>query len=447
MNNNYQHLLRYGTHAEKDFFLEEYSNGFFDLALLNGNMLAYSVGAMSSFVLRLQKPFLIDPQTHAFQQDIEYLFNSKSDKPKMSLLKLSKSLGGPLTNFFDDPKSITYQNFSSKNVKSEFTKGVIDFQLKTIKEKIFSKDESKYVKYALEKEGSGLSEDNITPHGIIPPYFYITDENFDDWLNLNLEFIDIANEYVKNKSIKVFSQLVISKEVLRDKASRKKIIEGYSVSRCNNILLWVDSFVEDEVSKNDLNDFISLITDLASNGIKVYNLYGGYFSILLTRCKKGLAGVCHGLEYGESRPVVPVGGGVPISKYYFPPLHKRLRYADFLKILKKKGWDQNITSKEFTEKICKCLQCNDLKKFQEAKTFTSSKGISREYPTVEAKEHSLKHYLENKKIEFILAREKTKDELIAFLKNAYSEYFPILGQDLVGHLKRWEEVLKILSFK
>lgn len=38
--------------------------------------------------------------------------------------------------------------------------------------------------------------------------------------------------------------------------------------------------------------------------------------------------------------VVPVGGGIPMSKYYFTPLHFRMRFADLLTIYNRLGWGQ-----------------------------------------------------------------------------------------------------------
>ena len=63
--------------------------------------------------------------------------------------------------------------------------------------------------------------------------------------------------------------------------------------------------------------------------------YGGYDSIIL--CNEDLPyrmyGVAQSVGYGETRPVTPVGGGLPVNKYYFPPLHARLSLSEVTSIL------------------------------------------------------------------------------------------------------------------
>ena len=105
------------------------------------------------------------------------------------------------------------------------------------------------------------------------------------------------------------------------------------------ILLWVDELDESSVGKQLLKRFTELIRGLKNRGKQVYNLYGGYFSVLLGRADGGmLDGVCHGPEYGESRSVVPVGGGFPVARFYYPEVHTRVRYADAARILGRQGY-------------------------------------------------------------------------------------------------------------
>src|SRR5439155_1265305 len=150
------------------------------------------------------------------------------------------------------------------------------------------------------------------------------------------------------------------------------------------------------------------------NGREVINLHGGYFSVLAAgKLGNGaMSGVCHGPEFGESRAVVPVGGGIPIARYYLRHLHTRVRYRDALRYLRLKGW--LIDAATFHVNVCDCEECvatlsGDPANFIKYGTGTAKEvrrggGITRiEYPSGETKLRCLKHYLQKKKFEYQFA--------------------------------------------
>jgi len=99
-----------------------------------------------------------------------------------------------------------------------------------------------------------------------------------------------------------------------------------------------------------------LVTDLNAAGLKVYNLHGGYFSLA---CRSfGLAGVSHGIGYGEQKDVVPViGQAIPTVRYYLPALHKRLGVAQVQRAFPTMGV---VTAADFYAKVCDCAVCKGL---------------------------------------------------------------------------------------
>lgn len=442
---NLRHIIRYGTHAEREFLLNEYSTDYYDAVLLNGNMLAYSIGAMSAFVLRIKTPFLIDPQTHAFQHEIEYLMG-KNGEPKRSLIKLAKYFGDPVESAILDKRKITPSDFSTQALKTSFVEAVVKFQAEAISEKISSQDEASYVDFAIDDPDNDLSKDNLQPIGVVAPYFYISDDNYSEWLTLNLEFANQTKDYVQEHypTLDTLIQLVVSKEVLRDETKRNEIIDSYTGLDCDGILLWVDNFSEDEVSEEDLSIFINLVEALKQPGKSIHNLYGGYFSTLLQKITSPLDGVCHGLGYGESRGVIPVGGGIPILKYYFFPLHKRLPYPDLIRVLKANNWGEDGSKNtDFSNRVCNCDQCRNIPKFGESKPGKpNKKGVRRNYPTTEAKHHNLKHYLHSKVKEFRDVSGRDLDPLLQDLLSTRSEYLALLGENNAGHLLRWKTAIE-----
>jgi len=444
MLNNLKHLIRYGTHAEKDFFLGDFSSGYYDAVILNGNMVAYSLGAISAFILRIHSPFLIDPQTHAFQHETEYLLG-KNGEPKLSLSKLATFFGDPVRSSLAKKRKISFSDFTSEESKINFVENVSKFQVEAITNKLSSQEEAEYVQYAIKDTDSNLSERDLKPAAIVAPYFFISGNDYKHWLDLNIDLVNKTKKYSTEKcgSMPVVAQLVVSREILGDESKREEVFFAYSVLGCEGFLVWVDSFVEDEMPEKELNDFIKALSTLKTSNKTVHNLYGGYFSILLTKLSNKLDGVCHGLEYGESRGVVPIGGGVPISKYYFPPLHKRLKYADLVKVLRANKWGNNGSKNaEFASSVCDCVQCTDISKFGDSKPGKSDKrGVRRNYPTIEAKQHSLKHYLYSKVREFKSVKKNNLSLLIKDMNDQGKKYLPALGEENVGNLVRWKNVV------
>lgn len=432
--------MRYGTHAESKYFLmSEFRNGY-DAIVFNGNMVAYTPSAIAGFIVNVKdKPFIIDPQTHAFQHDVYKLANEDEKGnlvPKKSIQKLADSFGSPVKEIVGK-ESLLPENISDENVRKGFCKNVINFQL-NIKTHIESKPEWKYLKFAL--DNGQLSEDVFSPMAVIPPYFYMTANTVDEWLDINESFIKIAKEEFPDRQI--YAQLVISKDILVSN-QREKITTKYKNSPADGILLWIDGLEEVTAGSEFLDGYIKLINELSGNK-KLINLYSGYLSVLLIKEGK-LSGACHGLEYGESRGVVPVGGGIPMSKYYFYPLHQRIRFTDFLKIIRQQGLNQN----DFKLKICSCGVCEDgnISKYGVTHPVKYKRGgqvITLNYPTPETKDYSLRHYLNSKKKEFDEIMSKDKIALLSDLENAFNEYKKVLGLDEVIYLNVWKKLIEEL---
>lgn len=446
MLNSSPHLLRYGTHSEKELFLEQSADVAFDAVVINANMLAYTTKAMATFALRLSKPFFIDPQTHAFQHGFEFVTN-KNGGLKQSIKNLASFYGEPIAGALEQGRSINASDFSNTSSLEGFVKRVVSLQLDKITEVVTSGSEAEYINFALDNSvDGGISKENITPNAVVAPYFFV-DDNDEIALDLNKRFVNEVSKIMAsdNRRMPVVAQLILSKTALRNSSFIERVVEVYGAAPLEAVFLWIDEFDETDTSLELLQSFRSLVENLSQKGKSVFNLYGGYFSILLTKIQNGLSGVCHGMEYGESRKVVPVGGGLPRAKYYFPPLHKRLRAEDFQRIVNtKSGWSEGSKNSDFAKEVCSCKQCCNLDQFAETQTYEikSQKGTSRrgETSTTAAKEHSLAHYLLNKTKEYSFVRDNTIEVLLADLKNAYDKYSPVAKAD-ASHLTRWIEAL------
>jgi len=288
----------------------------------------------------------------------------------------------------------------------------------------------------------------MKPHIIIAPYFYMKPNTFSEWIDVNLKLIDDCKEL--GNEIPLWAQVVIDPGLLFRSDNREKLIEKYINANCEGICLWVDDLDEHEADEDTLLGMVKFIKSIIKSNKQIFIAYGGYFSAILTKLY-GVTGICHGLEYGESRPVAPVGGGIPMAKYYFPPLHKRLRYNEALQILEAKGWLQD--SKYFYDEVCNCQVCQEIidgnmdnfSKFGESKPVTfQRKGqtVTLNYPLPETKDRSLRHYLMCKKREFVDLQTTTEEGIRKSLEKIRNDYSRILGLEGVSFAKVWKNVIE-----
>ncbi|MCF8002202.1 MAG: hypothetical protein K9K76_10145 [Halanaerobiales bacterium] len=475
MTDETKHILRYGTHADKKFI--DNKDFYFDWLAFNGNMVAFTPGAIAEFIMQNllksdnSKGFFIDPITHAFQHDLSkiksYSKKEKKETIKLSIEKLINFYGEPVKNaILDKDISIVPSDFKSNNsidvkLVKNFSENVIKFQLDVTIDKLKEKGYLDYI-----EDGSELIS-NLEPEFLIPPYFYMTESTYEDWLPINLEMLKAVKEKYTHK--KVYAQIVVSKDIFMAPEFLKKVKTRYAEINPDGILLWIDDFNEHEVSKSFLIQYAKLVKYFCNHNIEVINLYGGYFSILLTGFYEEnnfkLHGVGHGLEYGEHRSVVPVGGGIPTSKYYYYPLHNRLKYREATELLIEKGIldNKDISNKEaaemYFEEICDQKICKDeiikedidnFKEFESTEFFeVEIKGYKqrRRYADRQTRRVCLLHYLLNKNKEFREVKSIDLDDEIQRLRKSYNEYLElnVLSWESLIYLKNWFEALESLK--
>jgi hypothetical protein len=135
--------------------------------------------------------------------------------------------------------------------------------------------------------------------------------------------------------------------------------------------------------------------------------------------QKKLCGVCHGLEYGETKPVMPVAGGVPVAKFYSNQLHHRLPSRVAYNAVLALGGLESVA--RFHKEICGCNEClkiirNDPRQdflayleSQSKSVFRSGRRVSQEFPTAAAADHCTRHYIAAALIEQRIASKITGD--------------------------------------
>lgn len=454
-----QHWVRYGTAADQKYLIGDFIDTY-DQLVLNGNMLAHTPSALSMFISqKVKKPFIIDPQTHAFAHGVEFLLSdSKSSlgQIKKSWRKLIEQYGAVVSSALcgDPPRPLIPDDFNNQKVQYTFAEAVLQFQYSSITRELLDGEDAEYVKFLLRKTGTNVA--HIAPEAVIAPYFYINGPEAERWLDLNSDFIKVSRQVSTSKkwNIPVAAQLVMPPEFLLDKSLISKIVTKYGTTKPDLLLLWIDDFSEHDVSEQFLANYLDFLSKLQEEGIQVVVLFGGFFSVAIMRFSKSihnLVGVCHGLEYGERRPVVPLGGGTPVAKFYSKNLHHRLPPRAALREMQALLALENTDA--FYEKICNCPQCKNIIKSdpgkeidayfetKEVSFWSGRKYMTRDFPTADASDNCTCHYMWCKNWEY-RELEISLDNLKSELSSFYETHWSRLGVEYAGHPKRWSLVLR-----
>ncbi|MFC1568492.1 hypothetical protein ACFL37_02195 [Candidatus Margulisiibacteriota bacterium] len=454
------HIIQYNVHAEQRYFLGEFRE-LYNMISLNGNIVSHTPQGVAAFLARANKDFFIDPQTHAFQHPTIHLKRNissreKGESPrfdfKPSIRKLAEShLQGVFASVLDNDRPIMPADFfsSARNINNEIVaqtcENVVRFQKETLANSL---DEEE-----LEFIGE---EDGLKPNFIIAPYFYLSPKYYREWLKINLACYAATKAIVNDVPVYLF--LVISKEALQK--GQKAIIDQLSQIQPDGIFLWIDGHAEEHLTDAEIGNFIKLVKGLRDTTDVLCNYHGGYLSTLL--CHSDLNnlfnGVGHSINYGEHRKVVPIGGGIPMARFYFPIIHSRLRFGDGLGIILSKKWMSSASV--YRENVCKCPQCTKLIQSCDSVDLAfaaygdshpvefrrrSGTVVRLEYPNSEAKQAAAYHYLYNKAHELREIETKPLSDLLDEMDETFQDISPYVGEDLVDHLASWEKALSKIA--
>lgn len=444
-----ENWMQFGTFAEQEEFIYPSPDAYAGV-IINGNMVAHAPSAMAGFLLERisgDTKFLIDPFTHAFQHSPNFITGKKGEI-KSSIAKLAESFGSPVVDILG-ARALKLEDFGAESLRV-YTRRVLEFQRCFLHDYMEERDVAKYF------EADELKRE---PYALIAPYFYLTDVNYNEWHDISVGMLREACLYARETSKKVFCSLVISKGLLQS-PELKKIVADLKNEDPDGFIVWVDDLDETNSTFSELKALVELYKNIQSEKrVEVINLHGGYFSILTGAAAFGslVTGVCHGPEYGESRAVVPVGGGIPTSKYYIPDIHARVKYRDCLMWFNKAGWLES--AEIFHRQVCNCKLCikvidgnieNFVKFGGEGTTRTIQRGksvVNLQFPTRDEKINCLRHYLNTKSAEYRKANTYSGDELIDDIALSIEKYLEVTGTEYISHLLRWRKVLENLIEK
>lgn len=422
-------LLRYNTGTDKQVFIKFKDD--VSAVIFNATIVAYSSSAVADLVSVYKNQYIIDPQTHIFQHDIEAIQTiDKKGAPviKKSVLQYMDQLPPGLRDQYMSKSG----NLSVDDIApyiDELVDKVYLFETEYVDKYIEKKEYDKYLKFV-----------NLGPRPklVVAPYFMLKDRYLNDsidlWMQLNRK---LAEKFISRNSsnYETAIQLVLEKKVLEDADISDLIKKSYEGINIDYAFVWLDDYNGFSATEKQQKNFKKILQAFNEIGIKPLMSYGGYDAILLCHSELPyrLYGVAQSVGYGETRNITPVGGGLPVNKYYFPPLHSRLNMSNVIAILQQQGFlsmDKKLAAEKFFDTICDCKQCKNIIKnnfdnfmlFNESVSFKVRGTISRNRPTTDATLIAAVHFMCSKMQEWADLETKSYNQLIDELLSAYNTY-------------------------
>lgn len=426
------YLLRMGSHAERFYF--EWASPLYDALIINANLVEATPAASLSLIEALNdKPYVIDPVSHAFALPPGYLQSTKINRrtqektvsTKRTFQKLAERYGEPFTSAAG-VQPLTPDAFLGASTRQNAVEKILTYQKDRLVE---------------EQPQSGplrLPSGDIQPKVLITPYFFI--DQAATWHSTNINMINDA--VALEMGLPIYAVVLIDRAILQDLSTLTTIAKDYCDTQVDGYFIWVSDQIEHAMGIQEVKGFIQFIKMLCSAGRPIYNMYGGYLSALLSVL--GMTGFCHGVGYGEHRNVVPVlGGGVPPAKYYLPPLHQIFVFTDAQTIL------ATLSTEEYYNDICNCPVCqskieNDFQSNFQKYGEMEFKGLGKRGQEIYIQSsNSVQicrgHYLATRFIEIQRVRRSSPESLISQLHEAEQKYRHPSGFPHTGYLHAWAE--------
>jgi hypothetical protein len=445
-------IIRLGSHSEKEYLLRTMQ--FLDGLILGANLVEATPGATSSFIVKacgnkLATPYFIDPMTYAFgtyvdretgqaRADLDWI---KSDQKiartkrieralKRSYSRLGLALGGAFEVSVKTGTALNAATFNSAEIVRETSEAVVSYQLSRISQE-----------FANDPEFESYAEDLPSPAAVFAPYFYAEPSDFGAWINANLR---LATATARIATVPAHAVICVDQSYLTDETFLNLLKRELPQTGVAGVWLWFSRLREDDASLEHLLALRELVASL-SRHMQVFNMHGGFFSLALT--KVGLAGISHGIGYGEQKDVIPViGQSTPMVRYYLPDIYKRVGVPEIERCFSSLGIKAPA---DFHSQVCRCVVCKgvvveDIADFAAFGEMQRSTPLAKRFAqTPAAAKRCRFHFLLNRIRERDELNAMTIDALARRLEDASSKWGlqPTL-RDQTQHLGRWISALR-----
>jgi len=412
-------------------------NGF----VLEAHIFEVFKGTFSNFLaLRGYDTYIIDPVVYKFGlQDII----SQTDKVWYQNLVSTYHL-----ELTEDQPYLNPRKINDTKIR-DITKHVVSYQCEIIPNEI---RKAAYQNLGLLQFLPSLKKPdyNLNPRApmyVIPPYLIIEDTDsaeYVDYLRFNIKAIMYARKFTK---IPLLSVIAIGREILQDINKLKEILIEYFKTPCEAYGVWVTGLNEATDKGTLLGPYVSLLLTLKLRGNKpVINLYGGYFSLILSALDI-LDGVVFGIGYAEYRDPRIEAGPATVNRYYNPLTHTFepiRRISNLYRLAPELKCQCKICREKTSDQIMN-LSLNELLiHFMENRMNEKKKLLTiKKYPLSERYQHILKVLKDhNNLINQALARTSKELEVVGDLLEIKKITRLLIRND---HLNIWARIIEKLS--
>jgi hypothetical protein len=296
--------LRFGMHRDIELIHSEKHN--IDGLVIPGNILAHQTPSTSAFIMSMPDiPYFIDPMTFMFQNKLGLLVKEGTKSFRPSIQKLCDCYQ---LDFSEAMESLSLEGlFDVVDFPnpSSLAQQVTHFQQSAVGQSSGTSSVTKY----LER----YSSTKVTlPRIIVPPYFFFSHIN-NDWYKISLR---CAKNALKNAPKAPIAPVICCSTGCLDDTGIAAIASDYNIF--DNIILWIDNFIQTDVSWEEIFSVRKLIKKLKEAGAdQIESLYGGY---LLMLCRSdGLDAISQGILYTQNKTITMTpGSGGPPERYYIP---------------------------------------------------------------------------------------------------------------------------------
>jgi hypothetical protein len=397
---------------------------------------------------KFKVPYFVDPMTYAFgtyvehgetcpRTDLDWIKSDQRNRKtketerlyKRSYRRLAEALGDPFLRAMKADVGIAPGQLDEGAI-TQMANSVVNYQTSRVRQEFESDPD-----FAAEAGRIPL------PALVFAPYFYIDPSE----PIRGLELLGACATAAKKTGVQVPVHAVLCTDVsmLADVNFLASAVDVLRGSGVDGVWLWFSQLTETDADEPTLCAFRNFVSALAGY-LDVYNMHGGYFSLVLSRI--GLKGVSHGIGYGEQKDVIPViGQSTPTVRYYLPDGRCRLGVPEIERALSGIGV---ATAEHFFEKVCDCAICrgvlqNDLARFSAfGDMHYSTPKSARMAQTPAAAQRCRFHFLLNRARERAEMEGLSLDEVVARLSGAHQKW---RGEATVvrslKHLAVWRSVL------
>jgi len=262
--------------------------------------------AISTFLSELQKPYFLDPVLYKFG---ETFFGEYSEKRWVEVLTSEYGLDPILT---------------AHGSGFDIAHLVGNKDLRTIVSKILDYQRTRLPNLSAEAQalsmlsGEAEAPEIKPPEFLVAPYIIINDAQS---LNATKLLARISLEQRKTGE-RVFVCVALARNMFTNLAEVHHVVDELRDLKPDGFLVWACDFEENREDSIVLDVFETLCHDLGAigKGTQVINLFGGYYSVVLS-ARELLSGSVQGIGMSEYRDPFAAGGGGR-KRYYIPKPHQ-----------------------------------------------------------------------------------------------------------------------------